>query len=229
MAAVSIKVSVVTPTIRGTQALRPVEQSLDAQGFRDFEWLVEIGDGKVHDLNAAFNRMLRRARGELVVFWEDYQWVYPNGLLNFWQAHEVKPVDFFTAPVTKCTGFIDHGYGRLSPAGPYEKEWRSNDPQRPQEVDHFHWECDWAAAPLSALKEVGGFDESLDAYWGNDNGNVAFRAIKAGHRCWNLGHNPAVALKHDELWPHPFRDNYNPEFNFDRLKQFEAGLKLEFK
>lgn len=219
----SVAISVLTPTIRGLKALKPIEQSLAYQTFDSWEWLVEIGDGRTCDLNAAFNRMLRRARGELVVFIEDWVWFVPDALQRFWDAYQSMPKTFFTAPVPKAAQYWTDARGVVYFTEPLEPEWRSSTPGG---IDWAHWEIDFGAAPLAALKEIGGFDEALDKYWGCDNWNASYRAHLAGYKFFNVIDNPAVALKHDALFAHPFRDKYNPEFAKERLKDFDTGLKL---
>src|ERR1035437_8527622 len=89
-----MKISVITPSIR-CEGLKIVQQSLEKQTFQDFEWLTEIGiPGRGHDLNAAYNRMLRRAKGELIVSLQDFIKAPPQYLQKFWDAYQkVKTVD----------------------------------------------------------------------------------------------------------------------------------------
>ena len=218
-----IQVSVLSPTIRGLQALRPIEQSLRDQSLQSFEWLLEIGDGRTHTLNRDFNAMLRRARGELVVIVEDWCWFPPDGLQKFYGAYKSSSGYFFTAPVPKAQSYNDLGK-RIRYSGSVVEEWRS---ARGGMIDWRHFEIDWAAAPLQALKELGGFDTYQDQKWANDNSNLAYRAMKAGWLFWNLKDNPAMGLNHNAIWAHPFRDRHDPEWSEARLREFDAGLKLE--
>jgi hypothetical protein len=210
-------ISVLSPTIRGLQALRPIEQSLNAQSFTDWEWLVEFGNGREHSLNRDFNSMLRRARGELVVFAEDWVWFPLDGLERFWDAYRAMPQCFFTAPVPKSPAFWEMD-GNLFYKHPLELEWRS---ENPGWVHWMNWEADWAAAPLGVLKSIGGFDERMDQKWSNDNQNVSFRAFRAGCKFWNVIDNPAVALSHDKYWKHPFRHLHDAEWSERQIKRFE--------
>ena len=66
-----MKISVITPSIR-PEGLKIVRECLLNQTFKDFEWLVDINWTGKHDLNASFNRLIRRASGELIVFYQDY-------------------------------------------------------------------------------------------------------------------------------------------------------------
>lgn len=220
-----MKISVVCPTIRPA-GLIPVYESLKNQTLQDFEFLVEFGFPKQgHDLNAAFNRMLRRAQGELVVFYEDYAKIPSNGLEKFWDAYKQEPDVFWTAPLGKVDDLDNHAEPRW--------DWRAYSDQVEQVGNSISrvskwdtWEIDWGAAPLKALKEIGGFDEELDIFWSSDNVNVGLRAELAGYRFKNLFSNPAVVYDHDKFAPHPFRHRFNPEYTAKRLDEFRNGLKL---
>lgn len=208
-----IKISVLTPTIR-KEGLEVVAQSLNEQTLQDFEWLVEIGDRKKHDLNAAYNRLLRRARGELIVSVQDWIKLPPEALERFWEAYQQHPDTFFTVPVGKVKEWGD----------PPKWDWRITD----AEMTWNMWEIDCGFAPLKALKEIGGFDEALDEHWSSDNVNVGCRADLAGYKFACLNDVRAVARDHDFHEEHPFRKNYNPEFNNQRMDEFRRGKKLDF-
>lgn len=210
-----MKISVITPSIR-PEGLKPNQEALASQNFDDFEWLTEIGiPQQGHDLNAAFNRMLRRAKGELIVFMEDYTKCTTNGLQKFWEAYQKEPNIFWTAPLGKTLDWK-------------EIKWDGRAYADASDIPHQHWEIDWGAAPLKALKEIGGFDEELDKHWSCDNINVSYRAYLNGYKFKNLFDNPAVAYDHDVLIPHPFRKNFNPSFNQSRMETFKPGEKLTY-
>lgn len=210
-----MKISVLTPSIR-CEGLKIVQQSLEKQTFTDFEWLVEIGiPGKGHDLNKSYNRMLRRAKGELIVSTQDYVKARPDYLQRFWEAYMKHPDTFLTAPVGK----VDN----LEYTGSAVWDWRAYEDAKP---DWKCWEIDSGAAPLAALKAIGGFDEELDQYWSCDNLNVGKRASLAGYKFAHVFNNPVLVYDHDAFMPHPFRKNWAPFFNDQRMKQFEMGLKL---
>lgn len=201
------KISVITPSIR-PEGLIVVQECLGSQTFTDFEWLTEIGLGKEHDLNKAFNRMLLRAKGELVVFYQDYIKIENDGLQKFWEAYQKNKDTFFTAPVGKTKNWKD-----------VEWDWR----EAGGDAAWNRWEIDWAAAPLWALIEIGGFDEALDEFWSFDNVNTGFRASLSGYKFTNLSDNKAIAYDHDAYQPHPFRKAYNPMFHSQRLRDIEMG------
>lgn len=155
------KISVVSPTIR-PRGLEPIRESLLNQTFTEFEWLTEVGLDK-HDLNAAFNRMIKRASGELIVFAEDFMKFPPDYLQKFWDAYQLDPNVFWTAPVGKTLDWKEIKW-----------DWRGYS----DAVDTTYncWEIDSGAAPKKALYDIGGFDEELDQFWSCDNVSVGWRA-----------------------------------------------------
>lgn len=209
-----MRISVLTPSVR-PQGLSITQQSLAAQTFTDFEWLVEINQTGKHDLNAAYNRMLRRAQGVLVVSLQDFIKAPPDYLQKFWEYYIEHPCTFVTAPVGKVPN--------LDYQPPAKWDWRAYADAKP---DYKCWEIDSGAAPLAALKEIGGFDEYLDQFWSFDNVSVGKRAHLAGYDFVNLFSNPAIAYDHDTFIPHPFRGNERPLRVEMRLKDYENGLRL---
>ncbi len=219
-----MKITVITPSIRPA-GLEITRECLKNQTFQDFEWLVELGVSKEHDLNKAFNKMLKRAQGELVVFLQDFIKVPPTYLENFWDAYQQFPDTFFTAPVGKVQN--------LDYTGDAKWDWRAWQKKETGDEDFIEgrwdcWEIDSGAAPLAALKAIGGFDEELDKFWSCDNVNVGCRAELAGYKFLNYFRNPAVAFDHDAHMPHPFRDKYNAHFNNRRMDAFRQGLKIDY-
>ena len=212
-----IKISVLTPTIRGEEAIAPNRMSLAAMNFDqdELEWLIEEGDDSKHDLNAAFNRMLKRAKGELIIFMEDYTKATTEGLRKFWEAYQKDSSVFWTAPLGKT---LDWKH--------LEWDWRAY--ADANDTTYNCWEIDWGAAPKKALFEIGGFDEELDNYWSCDNVNVAYRAYLNGYKFKNMFDNPAVAYDHNKVMKHPFANNYNPDFNKERMATFKPGEKLTY-
>lgn len=214
-----MRISVLTPSIR-PEGLAITRQCLMEQTFQDFEWLVEIGVGR-HDLNAAYNRMLRRAKGELVVSLQDYIKVMPTYLERAWSAYQEYPNAFLTFPVGKVDSLEE----------PKDPRWdwrayRMNDTDLVRECRPDCWEIDSGAAPLAALKAIGGFDEALDGHWSCDNVNVGCRAELAGYEFKCVFDNPALAFDHDAHQEHPFRKDFDPSFNTKRMAMFRGGMTL---
>ena len=186
------KISVITPTIR-VEGLKVVHESLLKQTFKSWEWLVEIGDGVEMSFSKDMNKMLRRAKGELIVSLQDYIKAPKDGLEIFWEEHQEHIRTFFTAPVGKTTDWVSIRF-----------DWRKNGERR--KIEAVEWELDWAAAPLQAFYDIGGFDENFDRGWSWDNVNLALRAQKAEYGFIVLPNNEAVAYDHDAVMEHPFRD-----------------------
>lgn len=210
-----MKISVITVSIR-PKGLEITQKCLAGQTFADFEWIQEIGiPERGHDLNAAYNRALRRATGELAVSLQDYIKVTPLYLDKFWKAYKDNPGTFFTAPVGKVSS---EDY-----SGDVRWDWRA---YRDARADWRTWEIDSGAAPLAALREIGGFDEEMDGRWSCDNLNVGCRAELAGYGFMNVFDNPAVAYDHDAFMPHPFRKDFDPQFNAYRMRLFEMGERI---
>lgn len=207
-----MQISIVTPTIR-PKALEPTRNALLAQTFKDFEWLVDVNWTGEVDLNQALNRLIRRAKGELIVFVQDYVELPPNALQDFWDAYQNKP-EFYTVPVSK--------YDDANEVW----DWRTN---RHGAIDWREWEIDCGSAPRQALIDIGGFDEELDRYWGYDNPNVGLRAHMKGHEFYCLPDIKCRAYDHNKHEAHPFRNRQNVDFANIRLAMIESGtLDIKF-
>lgn len=203
-----VKISVVTPSIRPV-GMERVRHSLMKQTFKDFEWLVEINWTGETDFNEAMNRMIGRARGELIVSVQDYIAIPEDGLEYFWDAYVEKP-GFYTAPVGKIINEDDDP----------EWDWRVH---KDGPIAWNEWEICWGSAPRKALIDIGGFDEILDTAWGFDNVNTAYRAHLKGYEFYCLHDNKAVALDHDAMMEHPLKYRRDPELHQKRLDYFFKG------
>lgn len=211
-----MKISIITPSIRPA-GLEITQKCLKEQTFQDFEWLTDIGLGNKHDLNQAFNRLIKRSKGELIVVLQDYIKIGPYGLEKFWEAYQKDKNTFYTAPVCKSKS--------LNFDGELACDWRM---AAPGKIEWMRWEIDWGCCSREALFKIGGFDEELDKYWSCDNVNVACRAEIAGYKFFNLIENPSVAYDHDAFMKHPFREKFKPQFNQQRMRDFTAGLKIDY-
>lgn len=125
----------------------------------------------------------------------------------FWDAHSRYKDSFFTAPVGKIQG------------DDIKWDWRTER----EEIDWKEWEIDYGAARKEHLFNIGGFDEALDEYWGFDNVNVGLRAELGGYKFRCLPRNKAVAIDHEAIEPHPFRELRNPNFHNERLQDIRMG------
>lgn len=197
-----MKISVCSPTIR-PEGLVFVQKCLSEQTFHDFEWLVEVGYGK-HDLNASYNRMIRRAKGEIFVSIQDYTKI-PTDFLQ--KIHDnYKKDTFYTIPVGKTLDWES-----------IEWDWRKHR----TECTWNEWEIDAGFCPMDALWKIGGFDEKLDAKWSFDNASVGFRANAHGYKFEVFQGTRAIAYDHDKNIKHPFRKNYSPALFNELLEEYK--------
>jgi hypothetical protein len=201
-----MRISVITPTLR-PKGLEPTRNALLKQTFKDFEWLVDVNWTGEVDLNQSLNRLVQRAKGELLVFVQDYVELPEHGLESFWKTYQEKPA-FYTVPVSK---YDEDGE---------EWDWRAN---RAGKIDWREWEIDCGACPRQALIDIGGFDEELDRYWGYDNPNVALRAEMKGYEFYNLPYIKCRAYDHNKHEAHPFRNKQNQDFANIRLELIKSG------
>ena len=174
-------------------------------------------DDGLWTLNRSHNEALRHCRGELVVSLQDYIWVEPDGLERFWAAHRdaagrafvcgVTATYALPAPVDRLDGEVTI-FAEPCTGAPTEllrvDESRYRFPPGLSAVTPFGWELNWAAAPLDALLDVGGFAEDHDRdFYSYDNVTVAVIADRLGYRF--LVDRDAVcrALDHGGIFPKP--------------------------
>jgi glycosyltransferase involved in cell wall biosynthesis len=205
-----MKISVLTPTIRGAEALKLPLEGLLEQTFDDFEWIPRMSEIKDtgSDFNKTMNEMIRQSEGELLVFLQDYIKPNPKGLEKFWEAYQ-NGGEFMTAPMIK-DGKEDW---RVVPEA--NMTWQK-------------WEIDWGACPKEAIYDIGGFDEELDNFWGFDNVNVGLRAELNDYSFSHLPENKAYGKDHDSEMEHPYRERRNPTFHNSRLDEFRQGLSIDY-
>lgn len=209
-----IKVSVVTPTIR-PDGLPLVEKALAHQNFKDFEWLigspfkpkVAIPHRWVRDnyiggfwtLNRIYNQLFRKAKGEIIVTWQDYIWAPPEALQKFVAAvkRTFSPVSGVGDQYAKVDELL-----RL-----YDKVWA--DPRKTSRYGSFYectWkDCEWnfAAFPRALIFVIGGMDEELDFRgYGGDQYQVCERWNDAGISFYLDQANESFTLRHgrDKDW-----------------------------
>ncbi len=211
-----MKISVITTSIR-PRGLEIVRESLLKQEFKDFEWLTEINWTGKHDLNASYNRLIKRAKGELIVSLQDYLKIEPDALQKLWEAYQKEPNTFFTCPVGK----VDNENYEGEPKWDWRKSPNS-------QMDWRMWEIDFGACPKEALYAVGGFDEDLDGLWSMDNVSVGKRAELLGYKFNVLRDICAVAYDHDAFMEHPYRGQYKPALSNMIMEGYLTKPKLDF-
>jgi hypothetical protein len=200
-------ISVLTPSVR-PQGLETTRTSLLSQTFRDFEWLTELNASGKPDLNHAYNRMLRRAKGELIVSLQDNIEIGPDALQRCWDYYQKHPTRFVTFPVSQ--------------GSPDKWDWRGVQPEH--RAQYMDWEIDFGMAPKKLLCDIGGFDEHLDSLtWGYDNVNVGLRAEMAGYEIWSNPEIRANGLPHERK---TFRDKQRALLHAQRLEEIQNGFQI---
>jgi hypothetical protein len=185
----NIKVTIVTPTIR-PNGLDVVARSIKKQTMcNEIEWCYEINTTGVVDFSKAMNKMIRRAKGELIVSVQDYIKLPDDAIEKLWNAYLKEPDVFWTCPVGKTKDWEHITW-----------DWRID----ADDINWQEWEIDFGAASKKALFDIGGFEEELDEYWGFDNCIPAKRAELKGYTFKCLKDNKAVAYDHNAFEEHPF-------------------------
>lgn len=207
-------ISVCTPTIR-PKGLAVIQKFLKEQTFTDFEWLTEIGlMSQGHTLNQSYNRMIRRAKGEIFVSVQDYTKIPPDFLEKIAKKYEESDKrTFFTIPLGKTLDWEKVDW-----------DWRKHR----TECTWNDWEIDAGFCPMEALWKIGGFDEELDKRWSFDNQSVGYRAEQFGYKFGVFHGTEAVAFDHDKREKHPFRKDWDPEFWKERLDFYRFNPKLDY-
>lgn len=151
-----MKISVTCPSVR-PEGLELVEKALDRQTFRDFDWVINSKryEGGYWGLNRAYNDLIRDAKGELIVSWQDYTFANPHTLETFWFHYQDEPKTLVSAVGNK---YKDATF--------VAKVWQ--DPR--ERIDQgtyyecYPWdiEANLCSIPKQAILDVGGFDEQMD-------------------------------------------------------------------
>lgn len=216
-----MKISVITPTIR-PQFLEITAKSLERQSFQDFEWLVEINfPSHGFSLSKDFNKLLWRANGEIIVILQDCINVPNTDALK-----NIAALDFdkkaYTFPV-----------GKIAKQGDQEGinwDWRKfrETAIGKSEITANQWEIDFGAASRQMFLDIGGFDEEYDQGWSWENVDAGWRAEAAGYRFICSQAADGVAIDHDKLMEHPFR-NKRPNNDKRANETMEKARRGDFR
>ena len=205
-------ISIITPSIR-PQYLDITQRTLEAQTFKDFEWLVDVGlHTEGFTLPKAFNRLIRAAKGDTIVILQDCISIPEDALERI--SHLPLEKKAYTFPVV-----IE---GR--------KDWRSHS-FGVRQLTPNQWEIDFAVAPRDMFYDVGGFDEAFCDGWGWDNVELGWRAGAAGYDFLSSDATHGDAIDHDKLIEHPFRNKLkNNDWRAEetRWKAAHGDYKLNF-
>jgi len=213
-------ISIITPTVR-PEGLDLVRKALKRQTFKDWEWIVvgkqniwnymenkwnddypfywyeepKLNKDDLWALNKAYNKALFQAKGELIVSWQDYTYAKPDALEKFWFHYQNEPKTLITAVGNK---YADDKW--------IVKTWQ--DPREREDQGTFYpcffndIEFNLCSIPEEALYAVGGFDESLDKFYGMDGFSVVDRLNLLGGYDFKLDQTiKSFSLEHGRLNP----------------------------
>jgi hypothetical protein len=208
-----MKISVLTPSVR-RDGIDIVKKALEGQTFKDFEWIIGspftmpkhfiknpfywVEDDFEYGfwtLNRIYNKMFKKAKGELIVSLQDWIYVQPDALEKFWINYQE------VGPKALISGVGDQ-YERLGKYNrPEVKIW--SDPRKTMNNGSFYesypQDCEWnfAAIPKKALFEVGGMDEELDFLgFGGDQFGVGQRLNDLGYKFFLDQTNESFTIRH---------------------------------
>jgi len=216
------KISITTPSVR-PNSLELNALSLSRQTFQNFEWLIgspqenfieidrQIGHdidfvfvpeppknkGDFYGLNKSYNSMFKKAKGELIVSYQDQIEIEPTTLERFWAHYE--------ANNRACIGAIGHQYTNGV------QVWA--DPRQTMQYGSFY-ECGeedveytLASIPKEAIYKVGGMKEKWDLFAALSEKEMNVRMYKAGYKfyldqsiIYKAEHHPRLSSDWDKKY-----------------------------
>jgi len=215
-------ISVISPSIR-PEGLKLVEKALKRQTHTNYEWLVdtsaEKNEGDYWGVYKAYNRLIKKAKGELIVSWQDYTSAQPEALEKFWFHHTKEP--------KTIVGAVGNKYA--------DDSWTVLTWQDPREMGGALMPCPWmsvelnlAAFPKEAFYAVGGFDEYLDKYSSLCGADVLDRLNMLGGYQFKLDQSiKSYSLEHGRL---PLWEENSPLNGAyaERRKEYIGKPKLSY-
>lgn len=202
------KVSILTPTVR-IDGLDVVQESLEQQTFKDFEWLIGSKEdpkrsnshwirddftGGFWSLNRIYNSLFKHSKGDIIVTLQDWISIPPDGIEKFVTAVEE------TGGVVSGVG---DQYESIDEMGiPQVRVWA--DPRKTDKHGSFYEifpndaEWNWCAFPKKLIFEIGGMDERLDYLgFGGDQFQVGERWDDVGVKFYIDQTNESFTVRHD--------------------------------
>lgn len=175
-----MKISVVFVTNR-KGAVKFLNKQLAKQTFKDFEVIIandneddggfkprQKKDGDCWNINKAYNDCLDKAKGELLVFLQDFIEINANGLQRFWDLYTIYPQGL----ITGC----GHKYNEDGSINEIDDRVFGD-----KKCERIHWSCwelNWASCPRDIMPR---FNEDMDKRYGGENQYIANIADKQGY------------------------------------------------
>ncbi len=218
------KISVITCSVREA-GLPLIAYALAKQNFTDYEWVVDTmsvkNPGDYWGVYKAYNRAVKRARGELIVSVQDYTSFNPDALDKFWTHYQDDPKGIVSGVGNK---YADDTWTVMTWKDPRERDDKpSFGPCIPEEI-----EWNFCSIPKAAIYAVGGFDEWGDKYSSLCGLDVIMRlGIQGGWMFYLDQTNKTYSLEHGRLpnWEEniPFNGPWQ-----ERLKEYVKNPVLHY-
>jgi GT2 family glycosyltransferase len=198
-------------------------------------------------LTFAINEGFRNCDGDLLVLLQDFIYVPSYGIQKYVDFFNDNPNAFVTGVSHQyyypCKEDITNPKGKITLfesdyiKKPDIKCW--TDPRdtglgQVRQSFPVEWETNWAACPMSAIKDLGGVDESY-AYNGfnYDNVNLSQRAEFLGYKFYLDPTNEVFCFSHDKWHENPFKkaNLSNHEYHFktmDKIRKGESPARLKY-
>ncbi len=236
-----------TPTVR-REGIPLVYRALKNQEFTDFEWIIVSPKGLLNRddykdlpsvvlvdeprvgaaywaLNRAYNAAIRKAKGDLIISWQDYTFAKYDCLGRFWSHFQDEPNILVTAIGNKYESVYPE-VGAMVWSDPRERKDQGT--YYLCNFDDIEWNL--CSCPKDAILSVGGFDEELDRLgFGMDGFSVNERLSMLGEYDFKIDQTiKSYSVPHDRL------DNWekhnNIHGNYQKRKDFyiENGPKLKY-
>ena len=222
-------ISVITPSVR-IQGLSLVKKALKRQLFKNFQWLIvtpvpsvevtrildnypyiyidepQKQTGDYWTLNKAMNKAIAKAKGELVVSWQDWTYARPDALEKFWFHYQQEPRTLVTGVGNK---YADESWTVRSWQDPRER-----DDQGTYYPCYFNdIEFNFCSVPKDAFYAVGGYDEYLDRFAGMDGYSVVSRLNLLGGWDFKIDQtNKSFSLEHGRLPEWEYKNAIHGEY-----------------
>jgi hypothetical protein len=213
-------ITIITPSVR-KEGLNIIRQSLLKQTYKDWEWLIgsafdpEIPEAKwIKDdfsggfwtLNRIYNKLISNASSNLIVSWQDWIYIPPDGLQKFIDAADKYPGAVISGVGDQYEKIDKHGKPEI-------KIW--SDPRKTDKYGSFYEifpndaEWNWCLIPKDALYNIGGMDEGLDSLgFGGDQLQVGERLNTIGTKFYIDQTNESYTIRHS-------RDDFGGQKNWD--------------
>lgn len=224
-----MKITVIVPTCRDSVLN---EKCLKYQTFPDFEVIVQrptrpLPKGNFYDLNHDYNLAIKKAKGELIISYQDQIEIKPDCLERFFNHYKMNP--------QSVVGAVGDQYSMFDPP---VKVW--TDPRKRIDYGSFY-ECmpndieyTLCAIPKKAIVSAGYFDEEFDKYAALSEKELNYRMETFGYKFYldqsieyKAIHHPR--LKGDENWDkHYFAGLPYYERCLDEIKEGRRKNIIDF-